>query len=124
MDTDCSKWVKNHLNPPFRGNAATRHGQQHEGVASHEFEQATGKKVSVTGLVVRPEESWLGASLDGIVDTETILEIKCPTERKLAKYSGSVHGLIESGTYDGRLMMGSMFYVKPQQQMDTTSKYR
>ena len=60
----------------------------------------------MTGLVVRSEESWLGASLDGVIDEETILQIKCLTERKFAKYDGSVHGLIESNTYDLRQMDG------------------
>ena len=49
-----------------------RYGQQHEATAREQFEQVTGKKVTMTGLVVRSEDSCLGASLDGVVDQETI----------------------------------------------------
>ena len=82
------------------------YGQQHKAIAQEQFEQEAGKKVSMTGLVVRSEDSWLGASLDGMVDEETILEIKCLTDRKLAKYDGSVRGLIESKTSDVRQVEG------------------
>ena len=108
-DTDSSKWIGNHIHPRFTGNAATRHGQQNEALARETFEKASGKQVETTGLVVRPEESWLGASLDGIVDADTILEIKCPTDRKMERYGGTVQGLIASGTYDVRSKDGKAF---------------
>jgi len=102
-DTDPSKWIKNHMHPTFSGNAATRHGHFCEQTARTHFEKETGNHVIMTGLVVKPEESWLGASLDGIVDDDTILEIKCPTAKKLSKFGGTVRGLIESGSYDVKI---------------------
>ena len=108
-DTDCAKWINGHIHPRFTGNAATRHGTQSETLARETFEKETGKQVKTTGLVVRPESSWLGASLDGIVDEDTILEIKCPTDRKLERFGGTVHGLVESGKYDVRCENGKTF---------------
>ncbi|XP_071478852.1 uncharacterized protein [Diadema antillarum] len=109
--TNPTKWIKNHMDPTFTGNAATRYGQDHEGIARTQFERESNTKVQTTGLIVRPDKSWLGASLDGIIDDETILEIKCPTEQKLAKYK-SLQGLIESGTYDVRTTEDGEYYLR------------
>ncbi len=59
------------------------HRNANEQRARETFEELSGSQVQTTGLVVQPEESWLGASLDGIIDEETILEIKCPMVQKL-----------------------------------------
>ena len=90
QDTDPTRWIKNHLDPSFTGNAATAHGHQHEQTVREQFERESGCHVDQAGLIVRPEESWLGASLDGRIDRDTILEIKCPTSQKLAKYGNSL----------------------------------
>ena len=101
QDTDPAKWIKNYLDPAFRGNAATAHGQQHEHIAREQFEKETGSHIFQAGLIVRPEESWLGASLDGRIDEDTILEIKCPTPQKMSKHK-SLAELFNSRTYDVR----------------------
>ncbi|KAJ8019343.1 hypothetical protein HOLleu_42104 [Holothuria leucospilota] len=84
-------------------------GKESESAAREAFEKEFGTRVETTGLVVLPESSWLGASLDGIVDDQTILEIKCPTEKKLERFGGTVQGLVESGTYDVRCHDGKAF---------------
>ena len=76
-------WVVRKLNASFTGNAATKHGQTSEPLARQWFEETTGLSVETTGLVVDEEDNWLGASLDGVVNADTILEIKCPTEKNL-----------------------------------------
>ncbi|XP_038047632.1 uncharacterized protein LOC119721738 [Patiria miniata] len=108
-ETDPTKWIMNHIRPHFLGNADTCHGHTYEATAREAFEHQFETLVETTGLVVNPEESWLGASLDGIVDDNTILEIKCPTERKLERYGVTVRGLVESGTYDVRSREGKYF---------------
>ena len=93
----------------FSGNEATRYGQQAEPLARQCFEQTTGFTVETTGLVVHDQENWLGASLDGIItdtDRDTILEIKCPTAKKLEAHGGSLLKMIDSNKYDVRLSDG------------------
>ena len=106
---DPTNWVERKLNTRFSGNEATRYGQQAEPLARQCFEQTTGFTVGTTGLVVHDQENWLGASLDGIItDTErdTILEIKCPTAKKLEAHGGSPLKIIDSNKYDVKLSDG------------------
>lgn len=95
---DPNKFVTNHINNRFKGPFATRHGQKCEPLARNWFEQVTGESVTLSGIVVCPSEPYLAASLDGIVDSSTLLEIKCPTK--------PVKDLIESGKYDVMLKDG------------------
>lgn len=65
----------------FQGNQATEHGNFHEDGAVFEFELETGLTVEKCGFF--PFADWLGASPDGLVGDDSIVEIKCP-------YSGNV----------------------------------
>ena len=66
----------------FRGNQATRFGQEHERRARDLYCAETGANVEMCGLVVPPLAPWLGCSPDGIVmggnEGMRLLEIKCP----------------------------------------------
>uniref|UniRef100_A0A3P9LPB7 YqaJ viral recombinase domain-containing protein n=1 Tax=Oryzias latipes TaxID=8090 RepID=A0A3P9LPB7_ORYLA len=101
-----TNWVERKLNTNFTGNEASRYGQQAEPLARQCFEETTGLTVETTGLFVHDQENWLGASLDGIIDTDTILEIKCPTSKKLEAHGGSLLKMIESNKYDVRMIDG------------------
>ena len=63
------------------------------------FEETTGLSVETAGVIVHEQEKWPGASLDGIIDKDTILEIKCPTDKKLEAHNGSLMQLIDSNKY-------------------------
>lgn len=62
----------------FTGNAATEWGTFNEDGAQSEYEMVTGNKVEETGFHVHPEHDWLGASPDGLVGANGVVEIKCP----------------------------------------------
>lgn len=62
----------------FTGNAATEWGSFNEAGAQAEYEMETGNKVQECGFIVHPEYEWLGASPDGLVGAEAVLEIKAP----------------------------------------------
>lgn len=62
----------------FKGNAATEYGTFHEEYALADFEQSMGVKVEETGFHIHPELDWLGASPDGLVGDDAVVEIKCP----------------------------------------------
>lgn len=60
----------------FEGNVATEYGTAHEEEAILDFELLTGRDVVETGFHVY--EDWAGASPDGLIGDDAILEVKCP----------------------------------------------
>ena len=62
----------------FEGNIATNYGQQHEPLAVLDFMSEYNVTVQDAGFYVHPEHDWLGASPDGFVGNDGLLEIKCP----------------------------------------------
>lgn len=64
--------------PPFLHTAAIIHGKTFENKAIQLFEARFSMKVREAGLHVRPDLSYLGASPDGLLDDNAIVEVKCP----------------------------------------------
>src|SRR5690625_358278 len=64
--------------PEFSGNVATRWGNDHEPLAVLDFMSETGKVVDDAGFYTHPEHFWLGASPDGFVGDDSLIEVKCP----------------------------------------------
>ncbi len=62
----------------FTGNIATEYGTINEVHAQADFELEHGVDVVETGFVISEENEWLGASPDGLVNNDAVLEIKCP----------------------------------------------
>jgi putative phage-type endonuclease len=60
----------------FTGNIATQWGEFHESEAVMAFIEETGLNVQNCGFF--PHLDWLGASPDGLVGDDAIIEIKCP----------------------------------------------
>jgi predicted phage-related endonuclease len=58
-------------------------GTELEQYARNEFAESTGRSVHEVGFVMPSEDSRFGASVDGLVDDEAILEIKCPKAEEL-----------------------------------------
>ena len=54
------------------------HGKTYESRAVICFEKKTGLKVYKCGLFVHQEKTFLGASPDGLIDDDAIIEVKCP----------------------------------------------
>ncbi|KAI8426792.1 hypothetical protein MSG28_014476 [Choristoneura fumiferana] len=76
--TSCKNIIKTLLYSNFKGSDATRYGNENEPIALKETEAALGVQVSPCGLYILEEHQYLGASPDGVIDEETIVEIKCP----------------------------------------------
>jgi len=72
------KLCKSILDPPKLWNAAVLHGKELETVAKTVLEQQLQITVELAGLFVCTDRPWLGASPDGLVGTDAIVEIKCP----------------------------------------------
>lgn len=60
----------------FTGNIATQWGEFHEPEASRAFTDKTGLAVQPCGFF--PHMEWLGASPDGLVGDDALVEFKCP----------------------------------------------
>lgn len=72
--------VRQHHGLPreFQGNIATQYGIVHEAEALQDFEMVTGAEVIRASFCVHDVQDWLGASPDGFVGDDAVLEIKCP----------------------------------------------
>ena len=66
------------LNPPKLACLAVNHGKTYESIAIKKFEELNNLAVSKVGLCVNPNFPYLGASPDGLISEDTILEVKCP----------------------------------------------
>jgi putative phage-type endonuclease len=62
----------------FFTNAAMQWGTEHEPLARAEYEMMRGVFVEQVPFVDHPELEWCGASPDGLVDADGLVEIKCP----------------------------------------------
>lgn len=58
--------------------SAMQWGIDHEDEARFEYEAETAEVVDLTGFILHPSIPYLGASPDGLVGTDGLLEIKCP----------------------------------------------
>lgn len=78
--TNPEKFMREHLFPTFRGNAATKYGSEKEAIARSLLVEK-GLQVSHSGIRVSLTEPWLSASPDGVVNGMELLEIKCPVPK-------------------------------------------
>jgi len=62
----------------FQGNIATQWGINHEDEAREAFEREHQVVVEKASFVVHPTMDWLGASPDGFLSYDFVLEVKCP----------------------------------------------
>lgn len=58
--------------------AAMQWGIDHEADARAAYEARTSACVDLCGFIPHPSIKWLGASPDGLIDDDGLLEIKCP----------------------------------------------
>lgn len=61
----------------FTGNVATEYGTANEENALWEYELETGNRPASCGFILH-ESGWIGASPDGRIGHDGVLEIKCP----------------------------------------------
>lgn len=62
----------------FTGNAATEYGTTHEPLALLDYTMEIGQNVTECGFIVHPVYEWIGASPDGLIGDDAVIEIKCP----------------------------------------------
>lgn len=70
---------------------AMQWGVDHEDEAREAYEVETGNIVDLVGFIRHPTIDWLGASPDGLVGKDGLLEIKCPeTSTHIARIEAGV----------------------------------
>lgn len=118
--------IKNLLYPTFKSSAATDYGKIHETFAVKEFEDMYGLKVTKCGLFVDPVHFYLGASPDGIIDDESIMEVKCPASiQSMSPEEGIIAGKINFATIENgelKLKRNHNYYYQVQGQMVITRR--
>jgi hypothetical protein len=57
---------------------AIYHGQKHEAIVIRQYEKDSGCKIHQCGIFVSTKCPFLGASPDGIINDDNIIEVKCP----------------------------------------------
>lgn len=70
--------------------AAMQWGIDHEDEARDWYQVETGELVDLTGFINHPSVQWLGASPDGLVGDDGLIEIKCPASHTHIKYVKSI----------------------------------
>lgn len=75
--TPCHNLVKRLLYSRELSTAAVLFGRVHEKNAIEDYEKLTGVTVEPCGLFISKETPFLGASPDGLVGSEGIVEVKC-----------------------------------------------
>ncbi|XP_063221397.1 uncharacterized protein LOC134530485 isoform X1 [Bacillus rossius redtenbacheri] len=75
--TSCHNLVKSFLYRKDLHTPAIQYGRLNESVAINLYEQQQSAEVQKCGLFVDSEHPYLGASPDGLVGTDKLLEVKC-----------------------------------------------
>lgn len=83
----------------FEGNIATEYGARNEKMAIIDFEMKTGLKVVETGFHVHKFHDWLGASPDGLIGDDAVIEIKCPYGLRNAESESDFKSLLDQMQY-------------------------
>ncbi|KYN21748.1 hypothetical protein ALC57_05874, partial [Trachymyrmex cornetzi] len=76
--TSCATTVKNILFPPFIDTAAIKYGRDMEEMAKQDLAVQLKKQIKPCGLFIDRDNPWLGATPDGLLDEDGLVEIKCP----------------------------------------------
>jgi predicted phage-related endonuclease len=77
--TDPKKTCKTLLQSPFTGNKYTNYGKDHESIARAEFAEVIEKEIGTCGFFVGHNKYfYLGATPDGLIGDDAVVEIKCP----------------------------------------------
>jgi putative phage-type endonuclease len=83
-------------NTEFKSTPATLWGQKFEDVACKLYSNLYNKKVHEFGLLNHPRLRWLAASPDGITSDGIMLEIKCPSSRKIKENEPPIHYWVQT----------------------------
>lgn len=124
--THCKSYVKTLLYSTFIGNQNTNWGKDHEDTAIEQFEELTNFHVKKCGFFVDPKRPYLGASPDGLIRNNAIVEVKCPKScSDLPPLQGISRGIIKwASIKDGKLYLSRRhdYYYQVQGQLHVVGR--
>lgn len=83
----------------FKGNIATEHGVTNEPNALEDYKLMYSTDVKECGFYVHQDFEWLGASPDGLIDDDGLIEIKCPYGMRHAQSEDDFKSITEQKHY-------------------------
>lgn len=106
--------------------AATNYGIDHEPIALKEFGECMNENIVTCGFFVDFQYNYLGASPDGLIGNDFIVEIKCPYScRFITVQEGFATGklkFLESQSGNLRLRKTHNYYFQVQGQLRVTGR--
>ncbi|CAH1156021.1 unnamed protein product [Phaedon cochleariae] len=125
--TSCANKVKNLLYSTFGGNINTKYGTEHEPFAIRQLENDFNVKVETCGMFVDEHDFIFGASPDGLIGDNAIVEVKCPkTASKMHPIEAIEKKIIQFCTLDENTHMqlkhNHNYYYQVQGQLHITQR--
>jgi hypothetical protein len=77
-NTSCKNQVYQFLYADLSHVNSIEHGNKYENTARELLAEKLGKKIDLAGMFISEEYPFLGASPDGLIGSDTVVEIKCP----------------------------------------------
>lgn len=105
------------LSPKAVHTRAVAHGKINEPIAKAKYKNDFGVNVQNCGLFISSEYPFLAASPDGILDEETVIEIKCPYTARNYKISEITVPYLEKHDGDFFLKKNHPYYAQVQGQL-------
>lgn len=84
---------------------AMQWGIDHEDTARERYQIETSELVDLVGFIKHPNVRWLGASPDGLVGDDGLVEIKCPGKPKHIEYLISIHNRVVPDDYKAQMTL-------------------
>lgn len=111
------KFCESLYSPPNLSTPAVIHGKTYEPIAVELFEKHFQTKVSKCGLFVNEDFPNFAATPDGIVDEETLVEVKCPFSSRNEEISDSITFLEKNSSQMLQLKTDHKYYFQIQGQL-------
>ena len=104
---------------------AIRHGRTYEAAAIKKFTEISGNEVMKSGLCIHPHYPFLGASPDGFVGKDAVVECKCPYKGRKMKIAASKEfDFLEEVDGQIRLKRNHNYYFQMLGQMKLSKRNR
>lgn len=125
--TSCAATVKNILFPPSIDTVAMKYGRDNEEIARKELSAKLNKEIKTCGLFIDNENPCLGASPDGLIEKDGLVEIKCPSSAEHLTAEEAIQTLPQlKGIFDkknsDKINKNHRYFYQVQGQLNVTQR--
>ena len=126
--TSCASRVKLIIYPQELNVKSVKHGSDNENIARKCIENALNVKIERCGLFIDSEIPFLGASPDGLIGDDGIVEIKCPFAARFLTPEDAIASNISNLRYlyknekDEEMRRSHVYYYQIQGQLRITQR--